>query len=127
VTKTISKKKDGLVLPSRERFVMASDRLMEVERLVARKDSEALAAMQRHVDRLEEIEERERKKLEVGKGNVDDVSELTQNRLEAEVMLKKAKEAKPWSDVASIERRLSELERKLDQILKSQPEKRPAP
>ena len=83
--------------------------------------------MQRHVDRLKEIEERERKELGVGKGNVDDVSELTQNRLEAEVMLKKAKEAKPWSDVASIERRLSELERKLDQILKSQPEKRPAP
>jgi hypothetical protein len=39
----------------------------------------------------------------------------------------KAKEAKPSPDVAVLERRLSEVERKLDQILKSQPEKRPAP
>lgn len=83
--------------------------------------------MQRHADRLEEIEERERKELEVGKGNVDDVSEITLNRLEVEAMLKKAKEARPSPDVAVLERRLSEVERKLDQILKSQSEKRPAP
>lgn len=42
-------------------------------------------------------------------------------------MRKKAKEAKPCPDVAVLERRLSEVERKLDQILKSQQEKRPAP
>ena len=42
-------------------------------------------------------------------------------------MLMKAKKAKPSPDVAVLERRLSEVERKLDQILKSQPEKRPAP
>lgn len=54
-------------------------------------------------------------------------AEITQNRLEAEVMRKKAKEAKPCPDVAVLERRLSEVERKLDQILKSQQEKRPAP
>ena len=95
---------------------MASDRLMEVEQLVARTDSEALAAMQRHADRLKEIEARERKELEVGKGNVDDVSEITLNRLEVEAMLKKAKEARPSPDVAVLERRLSEVERKLDQI-----------
>ncbi|HMF37935.1 MAG TPA: hypothetical protein VKF17_14915 [Isosphaeraceae bacterium] len=33
----------------------------------------------------------------------------------------------PSPDVAVLERRLSEVERKLDQILKSQQEKRPAP
>jgi hypothetical protein len=42
-------------------------------------------------------------------------------------MLKKAKEAKPSPDVASLERRLSEVERKLGQILESQQEKRPTP
>jgi RNA polymerase sigma factor (sigma-70 family) len=110
-----------------DRFVMASDRLMAVERLVARKESEALAAMQRHVDRLKQIEERERKELEVGKGTVADVAEINQNRLEAEVMLMKAKEAKPLPDVVALERRLGEVERKLDQILKAEGEKRPVP
>jgi hypothetical protein len=110
-----------------DRFVTACDRLMEVERLVARNDSEALAAMQRHVNRLQEIENRERAELEVGKGTIEDVAEITQNRLEAEVMLMKAKQAKPSPDVAVLERRLSEVERKLDQILKSQAEKRPTP
>jgi len=110
-----------------DRFVMASDRLMAVERLVARKDSEALAAMQRHLDRLKEIEKREWAELEIGRGTVADVAEITQNRLEAEVMFMKGKEAKPLPDVAALERRLSEVERKLDQILKAQHEARPAP
>ena len=69
---------------------------------------------------------RERADSEVGKGTVADVSEINQNRLEAEVMLMKAKEAKPSPDVAALERRLSEVERKLDQILKAQQEKRPS-
>jgi RNA polymerase sigma factor (sigma-70 family) len=110
-----------------DRIVMASDRLMAVERLVARKDSEVLAAMQRHVDRLKQIEERERKELEVGKGTVADLAEINQNRLEAEVMLMKAKEAKPSPEVVALERRLSEVERKLDRILKAEAEKRPVP
>ncbi len=110
-----------------DRFVMASDRLLEVERLVARNGSEALAAMQRHVDRLKQIEARERKELEAGKSTSADVAEITQNRLEAEVMLMKAKQAKPAPDMAVLERRLSEVERKLDQILKAQREKPPVP
>ena len=110
-----------------DRFVMASDRLMAVERLSLAMISEALAAMQRHVDRLKEIEERERAELEVGKGTDADVAEINQNRLEAEVMLMKAKEAKPSPDVAALERRLGEVERKLDQILKVEGEKRPVP
>ncbi len=42
-------------------------------------------------------------------------------------MLMKAKEAKPAPDVAALERRLGEVERKLDQILKAEGEKRPVP
>ncbi len=106
-----------------DRMVMASERLMEVERLIARKDSERMAAMQRHADRLKEMEDRERKELEVGKGTVADVSEIAQNRLEAEVRVKIAKEAGPSADVAALERRLSDVERKLDQLLKKQPER----
>jgi len=102
---------------------MASERLMEVERLIARKDSERVAAMQRHADRLKEIENRERSELEVGKGTVADVSEIAQNRLEAEVRVKIAKESGPSTNIAALERRLNEVERKLDQLLKKQPER----
>ena len=102
---------------------MASERLMEVERLIARKDSERLAAMQRHIDRLKEMEAREIAEEKVGKGTVADVSEIAQNRLEAEVRLKAAKEPGPAADVIALERRLSEVERKLDQLLKKLPER----
>ncbi len=94
--------------------------------MVARKDSEVLSAMQRHVDRLKEMENREKAELVVGKGTEADVTEITQNRLEAEVMLKQARESKPAPDLAALERRLSELERKLDRVLKYQAEKKPA-
>jgi RNA polymerase sigma factor (sigma-70 family) len=104
-----------------DRFVAASDRLMEVDLMIARTDDERLTAMERHVGRLKEIEARERTELEAGKGTVADVSEITQARLEAEVMLKKAKEAKRPADVAGLERRLSEVEAKLDQLLKRSP------
>jgi len=110
-----------------DRMVMASARLMEVERLVVRKESEALSAMQRHVSRLREMENREQAELVVGKGTAADVAEIEQNRLEAEVMLMKAKQAKPAPELLALEHRLSEVEHKLDQILKAQPEKRPTP
>jgi hypothetical protein len=45
----------------------------------------------------------------------------------AEVMLMKAKQAKPAPDVAVLERRLREVERKLDRILWLQQNRPPAP
>ena len=75
-----------------------------------------MAAMQRHADRLKEVEDRERKELEVGKGTLADVSEIAQNRLEAEVRVKIGKKAGPSADVAALERRLNDVEWKLDQL-----------
>lgn len=103
-----------------DRFVTASDRLMEVDLMVARTDKERLAAMERHVSRLKEIEDRVRKDFEVGRGTIADVSEITENRLEAEVMLRNARHARLPSDTSTLEHRLSEVERKLDQLLKQQ-------
>ena len=105
-----------------DRTVIASERLMEVERLIARKDSERVAAMQRHADRLKEMEDNERKEFEMGRSTVADVSEIAQDRLEAELRVRDAKEARPTADVAALERRLKEVERKLDQLLKKLPE-----
>jgi RNA polymerase sigma factor (sigma-70 family) len=101
-----------------DRFIMGSQRLMEIERMLSQTKEEALAAIQRHVDRLKEIEAREQGELTVGKGTVADVSEAHQNRLEAEVLLKHSKmPEKPNPELSSLERRLSELERKLNLLL----------
>jgi hypothetical protein len=98
-----------------DRFVAASQEVMEVERMVSQTIEERLAAMQRHVDRLKEIEAREEKELEVGKGTVADVAEAHQNRLLAEVLLKKSKMPdKSNPALRDLERRLSELERQLE-------------
>jgi hypothetical protein len=101
-----------------DRFVAASDRLMEVELMVAPTDDERFKAIERHVGRLKEIEARERTELKTGRGTVADVAEITQARLESEVRLKKAKEATRPANIVGLERRLSEVEAKLDQILK---------
>jgi RNA polymerase sigma factor (sigma-70 family) len=99
-----------------DRFVTASTRLMEVERLVATTDEERVSAMERHVDRLKLLEASERKRLEEGTATTADVSEAVQDRLEAEFLLRETKRAKPVSDVAGLNRRLSELEAKLDAL-----------
>lgn len=97
-----------------DRFIMGSQRLMEVERMVSQTKEEALAAIQHHVDRLKEIEAREQAELTLGKGTVADVSEAHQNRLEAEVLLKRSKMPdKTRSDLTTLEQRVNELERKL--------------
>jgi hypothetical protein len=91
---------------------------MEIERMVSQTKEEALAAIQRHVDRLKEIELREQGELKVGKGTVADVAEAHQNRVEAEVLLKKSKMPdKTNPDLTALERRLSEVERKLNLLL----------
>jgi hypothetical protein len=107
-----------------DRFIMACQQLMEVERSVSRTGAEQLAAIQQHVERLREIEKREQAELVLGKGTVADVSEITQKRIEAEVLLKKSKmPVKPDPQILALERRLGEIERKLDELLKLQGER----
>jgi RNA polymerase sigma factor (sigma-70 family) len=108
-----------------DRLIMASEQVMEVERSVSRTDAERLAAIQRHLDRLRAIKEREKGELAVGRGTAADLAEATQRRLEAEVILKKAKmPAKPDPQVVALERRLAEVERKLDELLNRQGDRR---
>ena len=102
-----------------DRFIMASERLMEVERMVSRTNAERLAASERHLDRLNEVEAREEAELKIGRGTIADVAEAHQNRLAAEVLLKKSKmPTNTNAELSALEHRLSEVERKLDQLLK---------
>jgi RNA polymerase sigma-70 factor (ECF subfamily) len=103
-----------------DRFIAASQRLMEAERSAARTDAERLAALKRHVDILKEVENRERAELVVGKGTEGDLAEAVQSRVEAEIQLGEAASAKPSAEIEALKRRLGDVERKLDQLLKQQ-------
>ena len=67
---------------------------------------------------MKEIVAREEAEVNVGKGTEADVAEARQCLLQAEVLLKKTKMPdKTNPDLSALERRLSEVERKLDLLL----------
>jgi RNA polymerase sigma-70 factor (ECF subfamily) len=105
-----------------DRFIAASQRLMEAEHLAAKTDAERLAALKRHVGLLKEVENRERAELVIGKGTQADVAEAVQSRVEAEIQLEDAATSSK-AEIEALARRLGEVERKLDQILKRLPER----
>jgi len=104
-----------------DRFVDACQQLEIVELKTAKSDAEQLAIRQRHVGRLKEIETREKADLNLGRGTVADVAEVTFRRLQAELDLKISPTKSP--DIDSLLRRVSELERKVDQLQKQRGEK----
>ena len=68
---------------------------------------------------------REKGDLAVGRGTVADVAEAHQGLLEAEVLLKRSKmPVKSNPQILALERRLGEVERKLDELLKQRGEGR---
>ncbi len=89
-------------------------RFGEVELLAAKTDDRRLAIRQRHVSLLKEIENREEAEIQVGRGTASDLAEARQRRLEAQIQIKISE--KEAAEKASIVRRLSELERKVDEI-----------
>jgi hypothetical protein len=103
-----------------DRYIAASQQLMLAEHSVAKTDADRHAALQRHVDRLKEVEKRERTEMAIGKGTIADVLEAVQNRVEAEIQLKPEATANPSAQIEVLSRRLADVERKLDQLLKQQ-------
>jgi RNA polymerase sigma factor (sigma-70 family) len=97
-----------------DRFIDAGKQFELAEMSAAKTDSERLAAMQRYANRLVEIERREQAELEAGRGTVADVAEASYRRTEAQLELELAKTNAEGT--TSILRRLSELERKVDQL-----------
>jgi hypothetical protein len=84
---------------------------------IAKTDPDCLAIRQRHLDRIKSIEQREDAAQKVGRGTEGDVAEARERRLEAEFdLLLSQRETR--ETMASVLRRLSELERKLEQLQK---------
>lgn len=83
----------------------------------AKIDADRLAVWQRHVDRVKEIEKREKAELELGRGTVSDLSEAEAWRLEAELNLKLSQQ-RGAGEMAAVFRRLNDLERKVEALQK---------
>jgi RNA polymerase sigma factor (sigma-70 family) len=97
-----------------DRFLDASKQFQLAELTAAKTHPERLAAMQRYVNRLVEIEKREKAELEVGRGTIADVAEASYRRAEAQLDLELARTE--TGGTAAILRRLGDLERKVDQL-----------
>jgi RNA polymerase sigma factor (sigma-70 family) len=106
-----------------DRFLDALARLERVQLLAARTDAERMAIRQHHLNLLAEVEKRENVELQAGRATVADVSESRQRHLEAIYELKIIE--KEAAEKSAIQRRLSELERKVEQILGSKPKDLP--
>ena len=94
-----------------DRFIDASEQLKLAELRTAQTHENCVAIMQRHLDRLKEIERREKAELDTGRGTIADVSEAHYRRVRAEVDLKFSQTER--SDIDSILQRLSDLEREV--------------
>jgi hypothetical protein len=99
-----------------DRFVDANKQLALAELRLAKTDADRLAIRQRHVDRIKAIVNREQAELAAGRGTVADVSEAAERCLEAELDLKLSQ--REAGEMAGLTRRLNDLERKVDQLLK---------
>jgi RNA polymerase sigma factor (sigma-70 family) len=109
-----------------DRYVNAFQQVGMIELKTARNDAERLAIRQRMLDRLKELEVQKKAEFTAGTASESDVVETTMRRLQAELDLK-ASQTKS-SDVDSLLRRLTELERKVEQLQKERvykPEIRP--
>jgi hypothetical protein len=100
-----------------DRFIDAGKQFELAELSAARTDAERLAAMQRYVNRLVEIERREKAELEIGRGTIADVAEASYRLAEAQLDMELARTGA--AGTTSILRRLGELEQKVLQLEKA--------
>ena len=73
-----------------DRYIGASQCLMESERDAARTKADEIAALRAHLERLKAIERREQSKFEVGSGSLPNLQEAEYRRREAEYGLARA-------------------------------------
>ncbi len=104
-----------------DRFVDALAHLENVQLIASNSEAERKDIRQRHVNLLKEVENREQAEVQVGRGTEADVSEAHQRRLEAEYAMKTSEQEA--AEKSAILRRLSELERKVDQLEKDRTDK----
>ncbi|WP_168222101.1 RNA polymerase sigma factor [Aquisphaera giovannonii] len=105
-----------------DRYVDASRAVMVAERILQEKGKSAdRGPLLRHVQRLRDIEARERAELVAGRATVSDVAEIVQARVEAEIQLGNGdvSASQVQGEVTRLRARVDALEKKLDDALKA--------
>jgi hypothetical protein len=103
-----------------DRYLDALRQWMSAERLLAETPDERAAVAKVYMKLCGEIEKREQSEVEVGRGTVADVSEASLARVVAELMAARVRDEQAESArLAEVERRLGDLERKLDAFIKA--------
>ena len=101
-----------------DRYIDASEQLMSGELQLARKRSQRVIAVAKHLKRIANMEDRERFELTEGRGTEADVVEVQQAREKAELELLRVSNS-DVPDVRVLEKRIEVLEGKLDRALKA--------
>jgi predicted nucleic acid-binding Zn-ribbon protein len=102
-----------------DRYCDASFQLKEAELLVATTREQRIHAVRANLDRLREVEAREKSALEAGRGTQADLSEATLRREQAELEALQAEKREGRTELNDLERRLATVEEKLDRVIKS--------
>jgi RNA polymerase sigma factor (sigma-70 family) len=100
-----------------DRYIDASERLRQFELIAARNEAERMDARRRHLDLCNQILNREQAELLRGRGTVSDVAEAAQAYEEAKFEMKLG--AEEDAEKASLRRRLTEVERKVEELEKA--------
>jgi hypothetical protein len=99
-----------------DRLIAASESLERVELLAAKTEGERRAIRLRRANLARDIERREEAELRGGRGTEADTAEARQARIQAQYALKAGE--KEDAEKASLLHRISELERKVEQLQK---------
>jgi hypothetical protein len=110
---------EGRITP--DKLIQAAIQVLEAEHMAADNESQRRHVLEGIVDLTREVEAREQAELLVGRGTEADVAAATLNRIEAEIRLRESTSPRDTPDLGALERRLRELERKLDQRANERP------
>ena len=101
-----------------DRYIDAALQVREAETAAATTKEERIAAAKAYLDRATDVAKREETKVEVGQGTSADVTEAQYARDLAELDLLRANKGETTTETKTLEKRVAELERKLDRVLK---------
>jgi RNA polymerase sigma factor (sigma-70 family) len=104
-----------------DRYLDAAAELKNAELLAASTHEERVAAVTAYLGRVAEVEKRERSELEIGRSTTADVAEAAFYHVKAELELDHVRNPAGHLDAEALDRRLSAVEKKLDQILRALP------
>jgi hypothetical protein len=100
-----------------DRYLDASSQLMQAEIQASQTRDARIAAARAHLARLKQVEANERQELETGRGTSADVAETELRRIQAELELRTAENPTGRYELEVLQKRVSAVEHKLDEIL----------